>query len=311
MTPKHIGNVVRLFVAALAILAVAGPASAAGIFTHTSLITPWRPGGTGGGGGGGCCGCKNINIWKQINIYKPISINKSIVINKGGVSVDVSASAEAAAGAAAVVYGGGSFAEETVVNRGGELGEVHTAETCESQPATVVKAIHAVCVAESGEEFPASHMLGDTWIEASYEGEVARCIAGSTLKVMIGDVLESDKGMAGTYLHGEVLRCGEREALRHYKNGMLKCVPQVPVRDCTERTNLRKYGTGDMFFTFVTQVCLEQHQELIGGQTKESAESAAARAQSYAKTQATSGDGSGLHLTGMSLAGGVGGLGFY
>jgi len=253
MTPMHIKNIVRPFAAALAVLALALPASAAGMFTHTNLTTPWTPGGSGGGGG--CCHCKTINIWKQINIYKPISINKSIVINKGGVSVNVSASAEAAAGAAAVVYGGGSFAEETVVNRGGELGEVRTAETCEAQEATVVKAIHAVCIAASGEEFPASHMLADSWIEASYEGEVARCIAGATLKVMIGDVLQSDKGMAGTYLHGEVLRCGDHEALRHYKNGMLKCVPQVPVRDCTERTNLRKYGTADFFFTYRADVC--------------------------------------------------------
>jgi len=113
--------------------------------------------------------------------------------------------------------------------------------------------------------------------------------------------------MATSYEDAEALVCGAGEAARHYKDGMLKCAPAEKVVDCTERTNLRKYGTGDMFFTFVTQVCLEQHQELIGGQTKESAETAAARAQNYAKSQASSG----MHLTGMSLAGGVGGLGFY
>ena len=32
------------------------------------------------------------------------------------------------------------------------------------------------------------------------------------------------------------------------------------VPDCTERTNLRKYGTGDMFFTYVTRVCLEMRR---------------------------------------------------
>lgn len=247
-------TVLRLLGVALVVVGIAAPASAAGIFTHSGLTTPWTPGG-GGGGGGGCCHCRQVNIWKQINIYKPISINKSIVINKGGVSVSVEASAAAAAGAAAVVYGGGSFAEETVINRGGELGELHTAETCDAQEATVVKAVHAVCVAATGEEFPASHMLADTWIDASYEGEVARCIAGATLKVTIGDVLESDKGMAGTYERGEIMRCGEREALRHYKDGMLKCVPAVRVRDCTERTNLRKYGSADFFFTYRADVC--------------------------------------------------------
>ena len=249
MTPRR-KNPARLFGLALVAIGIAAPVDAAGIFTHSGLTTPWTP-----GGGGGCCHCKTVNIWKQININKPIWINKSIVINKGGVSVSVSASAEAAAGAAAVVYGGGSFAEETVINRGGELGEIHTAETCEAQEATVVKAIHTVCVAASGEEFPASHMLGDTWIEGSYEGEVARCIAGATLKVTVGDVLESDKGMAGTYERGQILNCGEHEALRHYKDGMLKCAPAVPVRDCTERTNLRKYGTADFFFTYRADVC--------------------------------------------------------
>ena len=119
-----------------------------------------------------------------------------------------------------------------------------------------MKAIHAVCVASNGMEFPASHMIADTWISASYEGEVARCIPGAYIKATIGDVLQSDQGMAGTYSHGTVLKCGLHEALRHYKNGMLKCAPEVPVPDCTERTNLRRYGTGDLFFTFRAKVCV-------------------------------------------------------
>jgi hypothetical protein len=182
---------------------------------------------------------------------------------------------------------------------------------CHFVQATVIKSIHAVCVSADGHQFPASHMTPDTWINSGYEGEVARCLPGSTLRVLVGSVLQSNQGMATSYEDAEALVCGAGEAVRHYKDGMLKCAPAEKVVDCTERTNLRKYGTGDMFFTFVSQVCLEQHQELVGGQTKESPEAAAARAQSYAKAQATSGDGSGLHLSGMTLAGGVGGLGFY
>jgi hypothetical protein len=264
MTPKY-KDVFRLFGAALIVIGIASPAAAAGVFTHSSTITPWAPGGSGG-----CCHCKNVwkqvNIWKEININnsvnisKNIEINKSIVINKGGVAVSI-ANAAAASGAVAAVFGGGSFAEETVINRGGEIGELHAAETCETEEATVVKAIHAVCVAATGEEFPASHMLAETWIEGSYEGEVARCIAGATLKVTIGDVLQSDKGMAGTYEHGQIVRCGERDALRHYKDGMLKCVPAVPVRDCTERTNLRKYGSADFFFAYRADVCATRTRE--------------------------------------------------
>ncbi len=46
------------------------------------------------------------------------------------------------------------------------------------------------------------------------------------------------------------------EALRHFKDGMLKCAPALPVPDCTERTNLRRYGTGDLFFSYRASVCV-------------------------------------------------------
>lgn len=234
---------------------------------------------------------KNVDIWKSVNINnnididknvwinKSVNINKNININKGSVNVSVEASASASAGAAAIVYGG-SYVDDVTVNKGGGVvGQLETAESCEMQEATVVKAIHAVCVAPDGREFPASHMLADTWIDSSYEGEIARCIAGAYVKIVIGEVVQSDQGMAGTYEHGQVMICAEHQALRHYKNGMLKCEAVVPVKDCTERTNLRKFGTGDMFFSYRAKVCATVTRE------------ARARA---------------LDVTGMSLEGGVG-----
>jgi hypothetical protein len=252
----------------------------------------------------------NINIDKTINIYKPVtitknidnsknitinknvSINKSIVINKGGGSASAEASAWAAASAQAsssaqanVVNYGGSYMDYTVINKnvGGDV-SVSAEQTCHMQDASVVKAIHAVCVAD-GREFGASHMIRDTWIDSSYEGEVARCIPGATLKVIIGDMVQSDQGMAGSYENGQVLACATGEAVRHYKDGMLKCAPAVPVKDCTERTNLRLYGTGDFFFSFRTQVCAS---------SVHSAESSSDAA-----------------VSGMTLEGGVGGESSY
>jgi hypothetical protein len=228
---------------------------------------------------------KNINIDKTIDASKHISIYKNIVINKGGADAQASAyaaamaaaSADASASANVTVYNG-SYQDVHIVNKSGADVSVNAEQTCEMQEATVVKAIHAVCLAE-GREFAASHMLPDTFIDSSYEGEVARCLPGAVLKVIIGDVVQSDQGMAGTYSHGKVLQCGPHEALDHYKDGMLKCAPEKPVKDCTERTNLRLYGTGDFFFTFRTQVCAS------------GAKSASARA---------------IELTGMALDGGVG-----
>ena len=236
---------------------------------------------------------KNITINKNVNIEKNISINKSIVINKGGGggSAEASAFAQAMASASAnasasvnnsvVFYGGGSYEYVTVNNHSGDISGIQTSQQCGMQEANVVKSIHAVCVSYDGREFPASHMTADTWLDSSYEGEVMRCIPGSRLKAIVGDVVQSDQGMAGTYASGQVLECADREALRHYKDGMLKCTPAVPVPDCTERTNLRRYGTGDMFFSYRASVCVS------GSQT-------------------TSQETRDLELTGMTLNGGVG-----
>jgi hypothetical protein len=211
---------------------------------------------------------KNIDINKNININKNVVINKNIVINKvnaiasaeANAVAAASSSAQAGAAAQTIVYAG-SYQIINYNNHGGgaiAIAAVHAGGTCHMQEATVVKSIHAVCVSFEGREFPASHMVGDTWIDSGYEGEVARCIPGSHLKIVIGDVLQSDQGLAGTYDHGQILECGEHEALRHFKDGMVKCAPAIPVPDCTERTNLRRWGTGDFFFSFRTKVCVTE-----------------------------------------------------
>jgi len=228
---------------------------------------------------------KNVNITmnidnsKTIDNSKNININKSIVINKGGDTISVtaeamaqasasaSANANAGVGAAAIVIGGGGWAPEAptafacgdVGNLSVQTGPVR--QQCTIQEATIVKTIHAVCLSAEGHEFPASHMLGDSWISGSYEGEIARCIPGAHLKINIGKVIQSSEGLAASVSGGLTLTCGAHEALRHYKDGLLKCAPAVPVPDCTERTNLRKYGTADMFFSYRAQVCLETHEE--------------------------------------------------
>jgi hypothetical protein len=275
MSPILFRFAVSAMAGAALVAASMSPASAGGFYTGSvpsaggMPVGAGAPGGFGGGGsGGGCHGGgggstiiinKNININKPVNINKNININKVVVINKINVEAAAFAQALAAANAGAagsvVIYGGGSYEYVNVRNEGGGVAVAAASSHCEMQEATVVKAVHAVCVAGDGREFPASHMTGETWINSAYEGEIARCIAGSHLKITIGDVVQSDQGMAGTYTRGVILQCGEHEAVRHFKGGMLKCAPETAVPDCTERTNLRKWGTGDMFITYRSTVC--------------------------------------------------------
>lgn len=252
----------------------------------------------------------NINASKTIEINKSITINKggsataiatasssstsdavALALAAAISQLSVSLRSSAMANASATTGGGGS----TIVSiesgataigggSGGGFGEggplsvetaapapvVEASAPCSFTSATVIKAIHAICISVDGHEFPASHMVGDTWISAGYEGEIARCLPGSALKVMIGSVVQSAQGAAVNTVHGETLSCAPHEALRHFKDGMLKCAIAVRVPDCTERTNLRKFGTGDMFFSYVSKVCLDQGRELVGGESRES-----------------------------------------
>jgi len=129
----------------------------------------------------------------------------------------------------------------------------------------VIKAIHAICVSADGHQFPASHMIGDTWISSGYEGEIARCLPGSVLKIMVASVRAGDQGMAVSPSDAEIVSCAPGQAIRHFKNGLLKCTVAQKVVDCTERTNLRKWGTGDMFFTYNARICLDLRSEMVGG----------------------------------------------
>ena len=244
-------------------------AALASVALMLAPLSPAIAGNMGGGGHGSTPGCPNMGPppsppSKNINIFKPVVINKVNAISSAEASAMATANASsgsnsgANAGAQSIVYAG-SYQIINYNNHGGgaiAIAAVHAGGTCHMQEATVVKSIHAVCVSFEGREYAASHMVGDTWIDSGYEGEIARCIPGSHLKVIIGEVLQSDQGLAGTYDHGQVLMCGEHEALRHFKDGMVKCAPAVPVPDCTERTNLRRWGTGDFFFSYRAQVCV-------------------------------------------------------
>lgn len=263
-----------LTIATLAALGLAGataPVSAGGFTRGSHGVPP--------GGGGGWCPPKPpttitihkpVRIWKQVNIHnvvrinkqininKPIRINKTIIINKG--SVDAEAIARAAASAqsnaqAVAVASGGSAIVDVAVPRGGDFGSVQTETPCVEQWAILVRSIHAECVSRTGTRHPATRMRPETWIDSTMNAEIYRCLAGSYLHVKIGDVVDSREGMAGVYEGAQELTCAPGQALRHYRDGTVKCAVAERVTDCTERQNMRRYGLGDIFFTYRAKVC--------------------------------------------------------
>ena len=232
----------------------------------------------------------------------------NVTINNGGGGKSIiGANAAAAAGAAAQSgSGGGAYISDQAMYQGGNIAvAVDTSapvQQCVFQDATVVKAIHATCISADGNEFPASHMVGATWLDAGYEGEVMRCIPGSHLKITVGEVVQSDQGMASTFTNGQQIVCADHEALRHFKDGMLKCAIAVPVPDCTERTNLRRWGTGDMFFSYRTRVCAQTHRE-YSEMAQRQEEYSSSESSSESSSVSSSGE---MTLKGMQLDGGIG-----
>ena len=271
----------RIFSLTLAALAAVGLAGA--------MNAPAMAGGYGGGGGGyhggggGYCPHpppgstitinkpvnihSSVRINKRITINKPVTINshvsihKSIVINKGNSSSEAVAFAAAAASARsdsaaiAIASGGSSVVDVEAPRGGGDFGEIATETPCVEQWAILVKAIHAECISRSGAHHPASRMVRETWVDSPMNAELFRCLEGSSLHVMIGDVVESEQGMAGVYQNAQIIDCAPGQVLRHYREGAVKCAPATPVPDCTERGNMRRYGLGDLFFSYRAKVC--------------------------------------------------------
>ncbi|MEE8439877.1 MAG: hypothetical protein V3S07_09830 [Micropepsaceae bacterium] len=208
---------------------------------------------------------KNIDLSKNIHIEKNIDLSKKIIIQKN-INVEVTAQAQAfafagaraGADASTIVFagGGGGSTYVNVVNQGGgDIGGLAVEEPCVETWAQVVSSIHAECIDARGQLHPATRMLRETWVDSSIEKELYRCLPGATLRVVFGEVVRSSHGMAGVYDNGKILTCGPGEALRHYTDGLVKCAPAEHIPDCTERENMRRYGTGDLFFSYAARVC--------------------------------------------------------
>jgi hypothetical protein len=104
----------------------------------------------------------------------------------------------------------------------------------------MARPVQAVCIDDKGAPHPASQVFEDESVRATYKGEVFRCMAGTYMQVTIGNYTDT----GASYSDARTLSCAKGEALVHAPGGQLSCAPQSPMRDCNERSLLRKYGPG-------------------------------------------------------------------
>ena len=140
--------------------------------------------------------------------------------------------------------GGGSWSDSgsvsTTIDNVKVETPVETRRICalfKSEMKTV--AIQANCLDDKDVPHPASQLSPTREVDAGFEGEIYRCIAGSRMQYAIAEYSgQADFG------HGQTFTCGKGEALYHSPMGGVQCRAQKPARDCNERSLLRRFGAG-------------------------------------------------------------------
>lgn len=233
--------------------------------------------------GNPCCGGGHSVVTPGVNV----NLSSTAIAISGA-----SASARAGANAGGIVYigGGGSwYVEQPPVGYIGAL-QVEVGAEAAAQARVAVQTtrsvrrrmvIQAVCIDDRSSPHPASQVHPDREIDDAFEGELFRCVAGTHMQAVFADY-----GDHVDFSGGQVLTCAKAEALYRRRDGDVVCRPQIPARDCNERSLLRRFGVGLKILTMTRSESITEWRE--------TAASASASASASAM--------------GMSLDGGVGGV---
>lgn len=195
----------------------------------------------------------NINIHGPtvnvgVNVHSNVSVNTNITANVNAVA-NANANASASASALTVInssyYPMMSPPAATAITGLNVVGVEHESayELVEEERSRMVeewRVVRAVCVDDRGTPHPASRPTPDERVDAIYEGEIFRCMAGTAMQVTVGWRQDG----ADRWENAPTLMCRKGEALRHVPGGTLNCVTQEPRRNCNERSLLRMHGPG-------------------------------------------------------------------
>ena len=248
-------------------------ALAAGLLASAAMTAPAQAVTlTGSGAGDPCCApppppppcCTHpggpVIGTPSINIGAPSVHVGGTTVNVGGVtvnnSVNVNVSATASAGATAtassgsgatIYYGGGGYfgrgtAPAASMVSGLRLAGESEYESYEEERSRWVeewRLVRAYCMDDSGNPHPASRPDPDERVTPDFDGEIFRCVAGTSLQATLGWREDGEDRFDGVSI-----QCQKGEALRYGRGGELFCAPQEHRRNCNERSLLRLHGPG-------------------------------------------------------------------
>lgn len=144
-----------------------------------------------------------------------------------------------------------------------------TEEYCvdEISRAMSLRPVQAVCLDDKGTPHPASQVSGERHVKASYRGEVYRCMAGTHMQVTFGQFNNN----VPDFSQAETISCRKGEALVYGTGGQLTCKPQIPQRNCNERSLLRRNGPGIKLIEMMSEakVCRPEQRTVYKQVTRE------------------------------------------
>jgi hypothetical protein len=203
-------------------------------------------------------------------------VNTNLNVNVN-VNANASASASALANAMAgsstnagstIIYGGGGYARSgsapaATALTGLKLADHFEMEYFEEEHTRLIeewRVVRAVCVDDSGTPHPASRPDPDDRVNPGFDGEIFRCMAGTSMQVTLGWRSDGSDHFDG----GETLICSKGEALRHETGGRLYCATEEARRNCNERSLLRMHGPGvKLVYVRREEVYMERHDRVV------------------------------------------------
>lgn len=226
----------------------------------------------------GCCGGgHNVNIpGVNVNIGSTVIVNattNATAIANSGATSGAAVAAGSTAGGVVNYYGGGGhggyysgpMATGYIQGLNVEGAEVRRRQAYEATRTRTRRVIvRAVCLDDRDVPHAASQVTPDREIDEAYDGELYRCIAGARLQYVIaeyGGHIDISTGAPG-----QTFICRKGEAL-YYARGaaagqaIVSCRPQLPARDCNERSLLRRFGAGVKILNMLTTETYTAYRE--------------------------------------------------
>ncbi|MCA8903791.1 MAG: hypothetical protein KDA43_02910 [Hyphomonas sp.] len=236
-----------------------GPVVPGPVFVGTPGVTAGST--STNSGSSACCGAgRSVNVQVPgVTIAGPdivvggpsVSVGRSTVMDKGYSSLDTSSFlASQQRSQFAMGSSGAWVVEEPAPSTSVTFRETQTVteqvpvteQLCRDEITSSVsfRPVQAVCIDDKGTPHPASRLDNSKSVPGTYSGEVFRCVAGTVMQVTMGQL----DGNRISFDHGETFTCKKGDALVHKPGGQLVCAPQIPQRNCNERSLLRRYGPG-------------------------------------------------------------------